>query len=58
MRLEDKMKSVKPEVLYVSVIVIVITFLLWIASLGFAYFADDWSSPAADERSVPAARTY
>jgi hypothetical protein len=52
------MKTVKPQVLYVTAIIVVISLLLWAASLFFVYLADDWSSPAADERSVPAPRTY
>jgi hypothetical protein len=52
------MKTVKPQVLYVTAIVVVISFTLWITSLFFVYLADDWSSPAADERSVPASRDY
>ena len=52
------MKTVKPRVMYVAAIVVVISFMLWITSLFFVYLADDWSSPAADESSVPAPRTY
>lgn len=52
------MKSVKPQVLYVTAIIVIFSLLLWIAALFFVYLADDWSSPAADERSVPAPMTY
>ena len=55
---EPKMKSVKPQVLYVTAIIVIFSLLLWIAALFFVYLADDWSSPTADERSVPAPRTY
>jgi hypothetical protein len=52
------MKTVKPQVMYVAAIVVVISLLFWIAALFFGYLADDWSSRAADERSVPAPRPY
>lgn len=52
------MKTVKPQVLYVTAIIVIMCLLLWIASLFFVYVADDWSSPPADERSIPAPRTY
>jgi hypothetical protein len=53
------MKTLKPQVMYVAaIVVVVISFMLWITSLFFVYLADDWSSPAADESSVPAPRTY
>ena len=52
------MKSFKPQVLYVTAIIVIFSVLLWIAALFFVYLADDWSSPAADERSVPSPRTY
>jgi hypothetical protein len=52
------MKTVKPQVMYVAVIVVVISILFWIAALFVGYVADDWGSPAADESSVPASRTY
>jgi hypothetical protein len=52
------MKTVKPKVLYLTAIIVIICLLLWVACLFFVYLADDWSSPAADERSVPAPRDY
>lgn len=52
------MRTVKTQTLYVAAVVVVISLLLWAASLFFVYVADDWSSPAASERSVPAPRTY
>lgn len=51
------MKTVEPEVVYVTAIVVLLSLALWLAAL-FAYVADDWVSPAADGRSVPAAKTY
>jgi hypothetical protein len=54
----EDMKTVKPQVLYVTAIIVAISLLFWIAALFFGYLADDRSSPAADERSVPAPRTY
>jgi len=55
------MRTVKRQVLVVTgiiVIIIILSFLFWMAWLVHGYLADDWSSPPADERSVPAARTY
>jgi hypothetical protein len=52
------MKTVKPQVLYVSAIIVIMSLLFWITALFFGYLSDDWSSPAADEKSVPAPRTY
>lgn len=52
------MKTLKPHALYITAIIIIISFVLWIAALFVGYVADDWASPAADERSVPAAKTY
>ncbi len=53
-----KMKSIQPQVLYVTAIIMIFSLLLWIAALFFVYLADDWGSPAVDERSVPAPRAY
>lgn len=54
------MKTVKPQAPVVAAIIVIIifSFLFWAALLFLAYVADDWSSPPADERSVPATRTY
>ena len=52
------MKTLKPEVLGVTMIVVTLSFLFWFAWLFVAYVADAWSSPPADERSVPAAKSY
>ena len=52
------MKTVKPHILYVSVILAIITFIFWVATFTIIYGADDQQSPAADERSVPAPRSY
>jgi hypothetical protein len=52
------MKSVKPQVLYVTAIIVTISLLFFLVALFIGYLADVWSSPAADERSVPAPRTY
>jgi multisubunit Na+/H+ antiporter MnhC subunit len=51
------MKTVKPHVLIVTAIIIVFSLLFWVGLLFLAYVADDWASPPADERSVPA-KTY
>jgi hypothetical protein len=55
---EPKMKSIQPQVLYVTAIIILVCLLFWVAALFIGYLADDWNSPAADERSIPAPRTY
>jgi hypothetical protein len=52
------MKTVKPPVFYLIEIIVVATLLFWIAAIFFAYVADDRRAPAADERSVPAPRSY
>jgi hypothetical protein len=52
------MKTVKPHMLYVSVILAIISFIFWVAAVFVISLADDRQSPAADERSVPAPRTY
>ena len=52
------MKTVKSRVLYGTAIIVIMSLLFWVAAFFFVYLADDWSSPAADEMSVPAPRTY
>jgi len=52
------MTALKPQVLIVSAIVVIFSFIFWLALVFFAYVADDWRSPPADERSVPAPRAY
>jgi hypothetical protein len=32
--------------------------VFWGAALLLAYVADEWSTPSADEQSIPAVRTY
>ena len=53
-----KIKTLKPQVLFVTEIIIIASFFFLIAWLFHSYVGDDWSSSPADERSVPAARTY
>ena len=53
----SKMKTLKPEVLGVTVIVVIFSFLFWFAWLFVSYVADDWTSPPADERSIPATKS-
>ncbi len=48
----------KPQIVYVGAIIVLASLVLWLAALFFVYLADDWNSPAADERSIPAVRTY
>ena len=50
-------KTVGPPALSVMSIIIVICLLCWLAALFFIYVADDVTSPAWDEMSVPAPRT-
>jgi hypothetical protein len=52
------MRTVSPRVMYITAIVIIIFFVFWIVALFYGYLADDWSSPPADERSVPAPVMY
>ena len=53
-----KMQMVKPQALVVTGIIVILSLLFWMAWLFLGYVADDWSSPPADERSAPAAKTY
>jgi len=48
----------EPEVIIVFVLVVLFGFLLWMALTLISYVDDDWRSPPADERSVPATKTY
>jgi hypothetical protein len=52
------MKTLKlqPEVVIVIVMTVLIIFLFWTACIFIGYVADSWSSPPADERSIPAAK--
>ena len=52
------MRTVGPRVMYIAAIIAVICAVFWVTALCFGYLADDWGSPAASERSVPAPRTY
>ncbi len=52
------MRTVSPRVMYIAAIVVVIWCVLWVVALFVGYVADDWNSPAWDERSVPAPKTY
>ena len=52
------MRTVGPRVMYIAAIVVVICVLFWVAALFYGYLADEWSTPAASERSVPRPRTY
>lgn len=53
-----KPATYKPQVVTVIAIIVLASLVLWLAALFFVFLADDWSSPAADERSIPAVRTY
>jgi hypothetical protein len=44
--------------LHVIVMAVVLTILLFLASLVVIYVGDEYVSPAWDEQSVPAPRTY
>ena len=48
------MKTVSPRVMYIAAIIVVICFVFWVAAFFYGYAADEWNSPAADERSYPA----
>ena len=53
-------RTVGPATLSVMAIIVVISLLCWMVALFLIYVADDLTSPAVDERSVPAsaARPY
>ena len=52
------MKNVKSQVLYVTVLIVFLCSVVWLALLFGAYVADDIGLPVADERSIPPVRTY
>jgi multisubunit Na+/H+ antiporter MnhC subunit len=52
------MTNLKPQALIVTGIIIGCSFLLWLTLVIFAYVVDDWKSPPADEKSVPAASRF
>ena len=52
-----KTKTVNPQVVYLTAIAVLVSIVFWLVALFFVYLADDWSSPAADERSIPAVNT-
>lgn len=52
------MKTVSPRVMYITAIIVLFCIVLWVVALFIGYLDDDWNSPAADERSVPAPRAY
>jgi hypothetical protein len=51
-------KTLKPPFLYGIAIAAFLSLVLWFSALLVVYLADDWFSPSADERSIPAVRTY
>ena len=58
---ERRAPAIKPSnsnLLYAVPIVIVMSLVFWGAALLLVYVANDWLSPSADERSIPAVRTY
>jgi hypothetical protein len=52
------MKTIKPQLLYGTPLVVLVSLVLWLAALLFVYLADDWLTPPPDERRIPAVRTY
>lgn len=55
---DREMKAIKPQAMYVTAIIVIMSLLFFVAALFFGYVADDWASPAADERSFPPPMTY
>jgi hypothetical protein len=53
-----RMKTKDKRVWSVIGVIIIALFLFWAGAQVYAYIADDRSATPADERSVPAARTY
>jgi hypothetical protein len=53
-----RMKTKDSRIGVVIVITVITLFLLWAGALVYAYIADDRSDMPADERSVPAPRSY
>lgn len=52
------MKTVKPQVLYVAAIIVILSLVFWVVAFFVGYVEDNLRSPAANEKSVPAPRTY
>lgn len=52
------MKTAGPRVMYIGIVVFVISLVFWAVAFFYGFVADDWSHPAADERSYPATKTY
>ena len=52
------MKNIKSQVLYVTILIVFLCSVVWLALLFGAYVADDLTSSAADEQSIPPVRTY
>ncbi len=42
----------------VIAVITIALLLFWFGALVYSYLADDWSPKPADERSVPAPRSY
>lgn len=53
-----KTKDAEPWFMGVMAIVVSVWILIWLCSLVVIYVGDEYASPAWDERSVPAPRTY
>jgi hypothetical protein len=51
-------KYVDRWALHAVAIAMLLTMLLFLAALVVIYWGDEYASPAWDERSVPAPRTY
>jgi hypothetical protein len=52
------MKLLKPRALVFAATIVIFVFILWMVVVLLGYVGDDLTSPPADQRSVPAAKTY
>jgi hypothetical protein len=52
------MKTLKPQALVVTVMILAFSLAFWAGLLVLEYVGDDWSSPPADSKSIPAEKTY
>lgn len=53
-----KMEAKDTRIWSVIVVIIIAILLFWVGTLVYAYLADDVSPTPANERSVPAPRSY
>jgi hypothetical protein len=51
-------KTVGTRVMYIAAIIAVLCAVFWVVALTLGYVADDWGTPAVNEKSVPPPTAY